>query len=568
MTPEGHDHILTGQAMGPDMMGHMDHMGHMGMSGHHVMAGLPTWALLGAMGAVLAISALGLWRFRHGAGTGPRFRLEVTRLAPIRWLLRQRWLQFALQVPLVGMLFLLLYAGFYGTPVADRNISTVMTWSIWWILLILDILLLGRMWCLVCPWEALAAWTRRLAFWRRTEEPLALNLKWPRWLRNVYPATFLFIGLTWLELGWGVTMNPRATAALGLLMVLLAVVPALFFEKRAFCRYGCLIGRVVGLYSTVAPVEIRSRDQDVCRSCKSKSCLTGNDRGYPCPTGQCLAVMDQNTYCTMCTECFKSCPHDNVALNLRSFCTDLHKVRKPRRDEAVLAVVLVALTSFHGLTMTPTWNSLLSDFMMASDLSRIAAFSVLMVACLLVPFVVFFAIVRLATWIDGRLPAASRQLGRLPVLPVADASARRRAPAGGLRATWRAATAYAYPLIAIALMYHLAHNAGHFLMEGATVVPVLSDPLGTGADYLGTADFRPRALGSMTTVWTLMIGFVLIGHIWAVRAMSRAHENLTRRRPGPTMPWRVRAVAALFPLLLSCANLWLLAQPMEMRTGM
>ena len=111
----------------------------------------------------------------------------------------------------------------------------------------------------------MASWIRRLAFWRRSSEPLALDARWPRWLSNVYPATIFFVGLTWLELGWGVTMSPRATAVLGLLMLVMAVVPALFFEKRAFCKYACLVGRICGLYSLLAPVEIRAKDRDVCK---------------------------------------------------------------------------------------------------------------------------------------------------------------------------------------------------------------------------------------------------------------------------------------------------------------
>jgi len=100
------------------------------------------------------------------------------------------------------------------------------------------------------------------------------------------------------------------------------------------------------------------------------------------------------------------------------------------------------------------------------------------------------------------------------------------------------------------------------------IIPVLSDPLGTGADYLGTADFRPVMLGSMTTIWAMMIAFVLIGHIWATRAMERAYHNLAQAQARAELPLRSRVIAAVFPLLVTCINLWLLAQPMEMRTGM
>ncbi|MDP6581328.1 MAG: hypothetical protein QF681_11780 [Vicinamibacterales bacterium] len=469
------------------------------------------------------------------------WRLDLLAWRPLHWVVSRRPFQFALQVPLVLALFLILSAGFLGSPVADRNIATVLTWTIWWTLLILDIVLLGRMWCLVCPWEALASWLRRLTFWRRRrDEPLALDLKWPRWLRNVYPATVLFVGLTWLELGFGVTRSPRATAILGLVMVLLAVVPALIFERRSFCRYGCLIGRICGLYSMMAPVEVRARDQDVCRVCRTKECLTGSDRGYPCPTGQSPGALRANTYCTVCTECVKSCPSDNVAINLRPWATDLHAVRQPRRDEAVLAVVMISLTTFHGLTMTPVWTTALAWLRATSGLRYLTAFTLGMAVVVLVPSALYLSF---------------------------SAMTRRALPVAGSRSTvWQVAIRYAYPLIAIALMYHLAHNAGHFLIEAGRLVPVLSDPFGTGRDLFNTAGLEPGPLVSRGTIWLLQIVLVLLGLYWGLRTTERAHRGLSRRWMLPDVGWRTRLVTSGFLLMLTIVNLWLLAQPMEMRT--
>ena len=46
---------------------------------------------------------------------------------------------------------------------------------------------------------------------------------WPKAMRNIWPATFLFVALTWLELGFGVTLNPRATAWFGLAITYVAL---------------------------------------------------------------------------------------------------------------------------------------------------------------------------------------------------------------------------------------------------------------------------------------------------------------------------------------------------------
>jgi polyferredoxin len=71
----------------------------------------------------------------------------------------------------------------------------------------------------------------------------------PKKLRNLWPATLLFVGLSWLELGVGVTASPYATALMAILMVLLAVLAMVLFKDKAFCRYFCPVGRTVGVYS-------------------------------------------------------------------------------------------------------------------------------------------------------------------------------------------------------------------------------------------------------------------------------------------------------------------------------
>jgi polyferredoxin len=518
-----------------------------GMS-HTTMAGLPPALFWMTLGFALLLTLWSLWRGpRWLNGSAVPWRLDLLAWRPLEALVARRPFQFVLQLPLVLLLFLILATGLYGTPVAERNFATVATWTLWWTLLILDIVLLGRMWCLVCPWEALASWLRRIAFWRRRqEEPLALELRWPRWLRNVYPATLLFVGLTWLELGFGVTRSPRATALLGLLMVLLAVLPALVFERRSFCRYGCLIGRICGLYSMVAPVEVRARNRELCRTCTTKDCLRGNQDGYPCPTGQCLASMSANTYCTVCTECVKSCPRDNVALNLRPWASDLHQITTPRRDEAILALVLISLTSFHGLTMTPTWATALAWLRGVTGFSYLLAFSFGMALILVLPAAIYLVSSAATTRLIPDRRAAARSAALLS----------------------QVASRYAYPLVALALMYHLAHNVGHFLAEAAGIVPVLSDPFGSGRDLFRTAGFAPGPLASAATVWGLQISLVLLGLFWALRTTERAHRGLADNRSPRGLPLRARAVTASFLLLLTAYNLWLLAQPMDLRSAL
>ena len=74
----------------------------------------------------------------------------------------------------------------------------------------------------------------------------------------------------------------------------------------------------------------------------------------------------------------------------------------------------------------------------------------------------------------------------------------------------------------------------------------------------------PSPLASQSFIWTLQIALVLLGLYWALRTTERAHRDLAAAGVG----LRGRVVPAAFLLLITAFNLWLLAQPMEMRTGM
>ncbi len=44
----------------------------------------------------------------------------------------------------------------------------------------------------------------------------------------------------------------------------LAIVPAFIFDRKSFCRYGCFVGRISGLYANFSPIEVRSANSEVC----------------------------------------------------------------------------------------------------------------------------------------------------------------------------------------------------------------------------------------------------------------------------------------------------------------
>ena len=513
----------------------------------HTMWGIPPWMYFLSIAFVLLVSFglfEGIERFwgSENSSSGAKDRLDLMRIPPIRWMLRSRSFRFVCQAILAAIFLVILAAGLFGSQNPGLNIAPILTWTVWWGGLVVLIMFAGKAWCYVCPWDAIAGWMEKLWLWKKTDEGLGLDLKWSRAFRNILLATLLFVGLTWIELGFGVTMKPRATAYLGIAILLLAIVSVFLFQRKSFCRYGCLVSRVSGLYALFAGVEFRSRDKAVCKSCRTKECAGGSTTAYGCPTFVYPGGLMTNTYCIQCCECLQACPHDNMAVNLRPWGSDLAVADKPRTDEAYLALLMLSITAFHGLTMTPAWGRMTQGITDTLAAGRLISFSSGMAAVMLAPILVYAALV-----------AVSFQLG-----------------AGSLSRNHRRLKyhdyfiRYAYALLPIALFYHLAHNLEHLLMEGAKVIPLASDPFGWGWNLFGTLGMVIPPLVSLDVLWILQILLVLVGHVYSLWAAKRVSINIFADR---NAAFRSQLPMLVGMICFSIFSLWLLKQPMEMRTS-
>lgn len=502
------------------------------------LGGIPD-ALFYSTIVVILLLSFGIIEWRAGHQRSPsrapqRPRLDLLERPVVRALFTHSATRFVLQAGIVGCFVLIIATGLFGNQLPTKNIAPLLTWTVWWCGLVLLILYAGKAWCYVCPWDAIAGWAEGLRVVGAKRSSLSLGLPWPRSLRNIWPATILFIGLTWIELGFGVTMRPRATAWLALGMLGLAFVSVFIFDRRSFCRYGCLVGRVSGLYALFSPVEVRAKDRDVCRMCTTRSCYYGNASGEGCPTFQYLGTMDQNTYCISCMECVKTCEAKNVALQLRPWGEDLFRHHRARSDEAYLALLMLSLTGFHGLTMTPTWGTLIEWLQSTLGVGEPAAFSIGMTGIMVGPIVLYAGLIVVSRWCA---PVATHRFRDHFI-------------------------GYAYALLPIALFYHLAHNSEHLLIEGQRIFPLLSDPFGYEWDLLGTAHWTLAPLVSLQTVWAIQVLLVIVGHVYSLWAARQTAGTLFSDGRSAFLS-QVPMLAGM--IMFSIMSMWLLKQPMEMR---
>ena len=114
--------------------------------------------------------------------------------------------------------------------------------------------------------------------------------------------------------------------------------------------------------------------------------------------------------------------------------------------------------------------------------------------------------------------------------------------------------AFAHTIVPIAAGYAIAHYFSLLVLDGQQVVILASDPLGTGADLLGTAGrvIDYTVIGT-TTIALVQIGVIVAGHV--VAAVS-AHDRAVRLfPPGVALRTQYPLLAAMVTLSVGAVGL-------------
>ncbi len=458
------------------------------------------------------------------------WRKDLLGYRPVRWLVRQRWLQFALILPNLFVFTIVIMAGFLGTPIGAKNFAIIFVWIVWWALLILVLVPFGaRIWCAMCPIPAVGEWMQRRAFILWKPKTFGLARKWPKGLRNLWVANFGFasIALTSAVL----TTRPIVTGAVLLGLVIIAAVTHLVFERRTFCRYLCPVGGFLGLYSMAAPVEVRRVDAEVCRQCQFKACFRGSTEaslrvggvgGYGCPNFEFPgAPMERNTYCLLCTECIKACPYENITIRTRPFFQDLQVEKGRKLDEAYKAFIMLGAAIMYSIVMLGPWGRI-KDWANFTSFSGLLLYAAIFLGSILVAAPALHLVF---TWLSRVFAGGSRpDLKKLFV-------------------------DYAYTLVPLGLAGWIAFSFSFVLPNISYALSVLSDPFGWGWDLFGTkgypwTPYAPHLLPYIQ-VPTLLLGLVLsikVGSRWGIPLPGKTSPHPPRPggRSSPSLhTWQV-----------------------------
>jgi len=235
-------------------------------------------------------------------------------------LFRRWYFPLVLQLLTLGV-FALLILGSIGADTSDMafatvlrntNLANLVVWSYWWPMLVLSAILFGRLWCMVCPMELVTSLAGRVGLKRRP----------PQWLRSGWVITLfyiliLFVGITTLA----IHRVPYRMALYMLILSAAAVAVGLLYRRNTFCAYVCPVGHLLGLYARLSPFGWGVRNQDICRSCRDRSCVALRNayrfQGRSCGVGLDPSRLDDNTTCLLCGQCLKACDKNNPGIEGR-----------------------------------------------------------------------------------------------------------------------------------------------------------------------------------------------------------------------------------------------------------
>ena len=493
----------------------------------------------------------------------PKTAFDVLRLPLIGGLLRRRYGRLILQIPLLVLAMLLVYDGFSGPQKAALNLATIAPWVHYRGLVVIALLLAGNLFCMGCPFTVTRTLARRLS---------SRGRRWPQRLRSKWIAIaglfFIFFLYEWLDL-WS---SPLLTAWVIVAYFVCSFVLEAFFTELAFCKYVCPLGTFNFVYSTVSPLQIGARDPHVCHSCVGKECVTGSYRETPvimvdqigvngeptathtdgpdgtlgCGTLLFVPQIRSNLDCTMCLDCARACPHDNVGLMARRPGAELLRTDAfPHRwDLAFLLITLAFMGLINAFGMVPPVYNLMASIADTLHLASfgfsnlaiegIVLFIIFGVGAILLPILLSLA----AAWLARRLTNTVKR--------------------DSLRV---ALTSFAPAFVPIGLGFWVAHYGFHFLIGALTIIPAFQNFLQAhGIGLLGDPNWNLVGLENMGVIGLIQTIALLGGFVGSLLAAQHIALRLYRRQGlAGLLPW------ALLFLLMIAAGMWLFSLPMEMR---
>jgi polyferredoxin len=442
---------------------------------------------------------------------------KILSLTGVRAFMGSRWYPGIFLWPTLIVFAIIVIELLLGPGSAHDNFGTAMTWVLWWPLIPIIFVLLGRFWCAICPFATISDLVQKFVGNKR---PLPKFLKkYGIWIIDI-----IFIAITWSDHVFGIVESPRGSGILLLGLTTGVVVSGAFWERRTWCRYLCFLGGLSGNYARTGILALRGT-KEICAKCTAAACYKGTEKASGCPLYEFPKTMESNANCNVCGYCIKNCPNDSIRLSLRLPTQELWSIRKPKLEEAFLAVVIMGIVFVQNVTMLEVWKSVLSWLeKVTGTQSYPITFTLTFLVSMLIP---------------------------VTLLGIAALAAHKRNGDSLLQNFAK----FGYAIIPLDVAAHVGHNLFHLLAEGKSVVFTTLALFGKDVHGLSPA------LVSSGVIQALQYGLIalgFLGSLYVAYRIARSHYD-QEKQWGAFLPY-----AALIALL-AIANIVLFMLPMAMR---
>ena len=432
-------------------------------------------------------------------------------------LMRSKWFPGIIQWPTLLLFMLIMFQLLLGPESAHDNLGTALTWVLWWPLIPILFLFLGRFWCAICPFATINDLVQKF---------VGNNRPVPRFLKKygIWIIDALFIFITWSDHVWGVVENPFGSGILMLMLTTGVIASGSFFERRTFCRYVCFLGGLSGNYARSGMLALRGTPE-ICATCTAASCFKGTDIAPGCPLFEFPKTMSSSANCVICAACIKNCPNDSIQLTVRPPTRELWFIRKPRMEEAFLSAVIMGIVFVQNVTMLEIWGAMLKWLENAVGTTNYAVtFSITFAIAILIPV----TLLGITSWFAGKFNKSS---------------------------LLENFTRFGYAIIALDVAGHIAHNLFHLLAEGKSILYTALALL--GQEVHGAS---PAVVG-METIQFLQYGLIAIGFVASLYTAYR----IARSQQTTGTVWGTFVPYAAVIVVLTVMNIYLFMLPMAMR---
>jgi polyferredoxin len=456
----------------------------------------------------------------NAINSSPAGGLSSGNLLKNKWInqfVKSRWFPGILQWPTLLLFMLIMFQLALGPASAHDNLGTALTWVLWWPVIPILFLLLGRFWCAICPFATINDLVQK---WVGNHRPV------PKFLKKygIWIIDALFILITWSDHVWGVVENPWGSGLLMFGLTTGVIASGSFFERRTFCRYLCFLGGLSGNYSRTGVLALRGTEE-ICSSCTLASCYKGTEKAPGCPLFEFPKTMSSNANCVICGDCVKNCPNDSIQLTMRPPTQELWFVRKPKIEEAFLSAVIMGIVFVQNVTMLEVWSAMLAWLEKVTGTSNYAiTFSITFLISIIIPVALL-----------GIASLVAAKINKVPLLTNF--------------------TRFGYAIIALDVAGHIAHNLFHLLAEGKSILYTAMALFGNEVHGASPAIF------GMDTILLLQYGLIALGFIGSLFTVYHIAKN----HHGQAKMWPTFAPYAVLAVILTIANIYLFMLPMAMR---